>query len=172
MSEKINGASGVEQTYSVQQTKSAEAPKGIDTVPMVDSENTSDTPEAKAKAVLVEDIKKGNALYNETNIIGDFMGLIFDKKAGNYVTIEGFPEGTTLGEVRKKYNLPPGSLRHLVPAGGGNFDSYKVPSGSNGGYVYIYDDNLADGIGVSTRELKGMFPDKQFSPWYKAGTKE
>lgn len=136
-------------------------------VPMVD-DNQKPSKEVKAENALKNAIADGNATYVQTNPIGDFMGLVFDKKAGNYVDISNIPTGTTLGEIRKQYNLPPGSLRHLVTSGGGDFDSYKVPTDSNGkGYVYIYADDLTEGIGKSGSELKEMFPKKQFSPWYK-----
>lgn len=123
--------------------------------------------EAAAKAALTQTIANGDAVYSQSNIVGDALGLIFDKKVGNYVVIDNLPEGTTLGDIRKKYNLPPGSLRHMVASGGGDFDTYKTE-----GYVHIYASDLAEGLGISGRELKGMFPEKQFSPWYKAGTNE
>ena len=33
-------------------------------------------------------------------------------------------------------------------------------------------DDMQKGLGVSADELKEMFPDKQFSPWNKFGTKK
>ncbi len=166
-----NGANNINAVYGTQGTAPIAKDNEIGTIPMVnEDEKTKES--KKAEKTLENDIKNGNAIYNESNIIGDAFALVFDKKAGNYIIISGLEEGTTLGEIREKYNLPPGSLRHMVTKGGGNFDTYKVPSNDNGGYVHIYDDDLAEGLGISTRELKGMFPDKQFSPWYKNGTKE
>ena len=166
-----NGVNGVSSVYSATETNATQSSSEIGTIQMVNSDGKTEE-NIKAEKALENDIKKGNAIYNESNIIGDAIALIFDKNVGNYVVIKGFDKDTTLGEIREKYNLPNGSLRHMVPKGGGNFDTYKVPSNDNGGYVYIYDNDIAEGLGVSTRELKGMFPDKQFSPWYKLGTNE
>ena len=163
---KVSSTSGVSSTTETGKTS------GSNNIKMVD-DNSKPQEQVKAENALKNDIKNGNATYIQTNPIGDLIGLLADKKAGNYVDISNIPPGTTLGDIRKQYNLPPGSLRHLVSSGGGDFDSYKVPTDSNGnGYVYIYADDLAEGIGVSNKELKGMFPDKQFSPWYSWGTKE
>lgn len=169
---KISNASamsGVAQTSKTKATTKTSA--GDKPIPMVSGEPKNE-PAEKAKNALTAKIKDGQASYNQSNWGGDLMGLIFDKKAGDQVVITDLPEGTTLGDIRKQYNLPPGSLRHLVSSGGGDFDTYKAPTNSNGAYVYIYTDDLAEGVGVSERELKGMFPEKQFSPWYKLGTND
>ena len=82
-------------------------------VPMVD-DNQKPQEQVQAESKLKKDIQSGNAIYMQTNPVSDFIGLLFDKKGGNYVDISNIPSGTTLGDIRKQYNLPPGSLRHLV----------------------------------------------------------
>lgn len=160
---EVQEASGV---GSVKKTKQASGSKTIKMVP----DNQKPEKEVKAKKALETDIKNGNALYNETGPLG-VIGTLIDKgRVDNEIIISGFSKDTTLGDVRKKYNLPPGSLRHLVTSGGGNFDSYKVSE--LGGQVVIFADDMQEGLGVSAKELKKMFPDKQFSPWHSFGTKE
>ena len=151
---------------SVKKTKQASGSKTIKMVP----DNQKPEQEVKATNALKSDIKNGNALYNETGPFGAIGTLIDKGRVDNEIIISGFSKGTTLGDVRKKYNLPPGSLRHLVTSGGGNFDSYKVSD--LGGQVVIFADDMEQGLGVSAKELKKMFPDKQFSPWHSFGTKE
>jgi len=145
--------------------------KQIGTVPMVE-ENTKTPEQTKATNNLQITISDGNATYNESNLLGDIASFFMDKNVGNYIVIEGLPEGITLGEIKSKYNLPDGSLRHMVISGGGSFDAHTAPTGSKGAYFYVYDNDLAEGLGISTRELKDMFPETQFSPWYKLGTNE
>ena len=165
-------AADVSSTSGISRTTETGKTSGSNNIKMVD-ENSKPQEQVNAENALKKDIADGNAIYVQTNPIGDLMGFLFDKKGGNYVKISNIPSGTTLGDIKKQYHLPTGSLRHLVTSGGGNFDLHQVPTDHKGnGYVYIYADDLAEGIGNSDRELKGMFPDKQFSPWYKLGTKE
>ena len=160
---EVQEASGV---GSVKKTKQASGSKTIKMVP----DNQKPEQEVKATNALKSDIKNGNALYNETGPFGA-IGTLTDKgRVDNEIILSGFPKDTTLGDVRKKYNLPVGSLRHLVTSGGGNFDSYKVSE--LGGQVVIFADDMEQGLGVSAKELKQMFPDKQFSPWHSFRTKK
>lgn len=160
---EVQEASGV---GSVKKTKQASGSKTIKMVP----DNQKPEQEVKATNALKSDIKNGNALYNETGPFGAIGTLIDKGRVDNEIILSGFPKGTTLGDVRKKYNLPVGSLRHLVTSGGGNFDSYKVSE--LGGQVVIFADDMEQGLGVSAKELKQMFPDKQFSPWHSFRTKK
>lgn len=160
---EVKEASGV---GSVKKTKQA---SGSETIKMV-PDNRKPEQEVKATNALKSDIKNGNALYNETGPFGAIGTLIDKGRVDNEIIISGFPKDTTLGDIRKKYNLPVGSLRHLVTSGGGNFDSYKVSE--LGGQVVIFADDMQEGLGVSAKELKQMFPDKQFSPWHSFKTKE
>ena len=160
---EVQEASGV---GSVKKTKQASGSKTIKMVP----DNQKPEQEVKATNALKSDIKNGNALYNETGPFGAIGTLVDKGRVDNEIILSGFPKDTTLGDVRKKYNLPVGSLRHLVTSGGGNFDSYKVSELD--GPVYIFADDMQKGLGVSADELKEMFPEKQFSPWNKFGTKK
>ena len=160
---EVQEASGV---GSVKKTKQASGSKTIKMVP----DNQKPEQEVKATNALKSDIKNGNALYNETGPFGAIGTLIDKGRVDNEIILSGFPKDTTLGDVRKKYNLPVGSLRHLVTSGGGNFDSYKVSE--LGGQVVIFADDMEQGLGVSAKELKQMFPDKQFSPWHSFRTKK
>ena len=160
---EVQEASGV---GSVKKTKQASGSKTIKMVP----DNQKPEQEVKATNALKSDIKNGNALYNETGPLGAIGTLIDKGRVDNEIILSGFPKDTTLGDVRKKYNLPVGSLRHLVTSGGGNFDSYKVSE--LGGQVVIFADDMEQGLGVSAKELKQMFPDKQFSPWHSFRTKK
>ena len=160
---EVQEASGV---GSVKKTKQASGSKTIKMVP----DNQKPEQEVKATNALKSDIKNGNALYNETGPFGAIGTLIDKGRVDNEIILSGFPKDTTLGDVRKKYNLPVGSLRHLVTSGGGNFDSYKVSE--LGGQVVIFADDMEQGLGVSAKELKQMFPDKQFSPWQSFRTKK
>ena len=166
----ISSSGEVQGTSSVRRVKKTEQASGTKNVPMVDVENQKSEKEVKAQKALETDIKNGNALYNETGPFGAIGTLIDKGRVDNEIIISGFPKDTTLGDVRKKYNLPVGSLRHLVTSGGGNFDSYKVSE--LGGQVVIFADDMQEGLGVSAKDLKKMFPDKQFSPWHSFGTKE
>ena len=158
---EVQEASGV---GSVKKTKQASGSKTIKMVP----DNQKPEQEVKATNALKSDIKNGNALYNETGPFGAIGTLIDNKRrVDNEIIISGFPKDTTLGDIKKKYNLPAGSLKHLVKSGGGKFDNHKAPS-----TVVIFADDMQEGLGVSAKELKKMFPAKQFSPWYSFGTKE
>lgn len=166
----ISSSREVMSTSNIQETQKTKATSKTKNVPMVDGKKRRSDAEIKAQAKLKEDIKNNDILYNETGIFGA-LGTLFDKgRIDNEIIFSDFPEGTTLGDIRKRYNLPPGSLRHLVSSGGGNFDSYKVSELD--GPVYIFADDMQKGLGVSAGELKEMFPDKQFSPWNKFGTKK
>ena len=159
----------VKETSGVGGVQKAKPASGSKTIKMV-SDNQKPEQEVKAKKALEADIKNGNALYNETGFFGAIGTLIDKGRVDNEIILSGFSKDTTLGDVRKKYNLPPGSLRHLVTSGGGNFDSYKVSE--LGGQVVIFADDMEQGLGVSDKELKKMFPAKQFSPWNSFSTKE
>lgn len=165
----ISSSGEVQGTSGVGSVKKTKQESGSKTIKMV-SDNQKPEQEVKAKKALEADIKNGKALYNETGLFGAIGTLIDKGRVDNEIILSGFSKDTTLGDVRKKYNLPVGSLRHLVTSGGGNFDSYKVSE--LGGQVVIFADDMEQGLGVSAKELKKMFPDKQFSPWHKMSTKE
>lgn len=156
----IPSSGEVQSTSSVGGTKGTKPASGTKNVPMVDEKNQKPEQQVKAKKALEKEIKSGNAVYNETSFFGVIGTLVERGRIDNEVLIT-VPSGTKLGDIRKKYNLPPGSLRHMVTSGGGNFDSYEVS-----GIVNIYADDMEKGLGVSGKELKKMFPDKQFSSWY------
>lgn len=163
----ISSSSEVQGTSSVVNVKKTEQASGTKNVPMVDVENQKSEKEINAQKALEDDINNENAWYNETGFFGA-IGTLFDSgRIDNEIIISGFPEGTTLGDIKKKYNLPAGSLKHLVESGGGKFDNHKAPS-----TVVIFADDMQEGLGVSAKELKKMFPPKQFSPWHSFGTKE
>ena len=162
----ISSSGEVQEASGVGSVKKTEQASGTKNVPMV-GENQKSEKEVNAQKALEADITNGNALYNETGFWGA-IGTLMDKgRIDNEIIISGFPEGTTLGDIKKKYNLPAGSLKHLVESGGGKFDNHKAPS-----TVVIFADDMQEGLGVSAKELKKMFPDKQFSPWHSFGTKE
>lgn len=115
-----------------------------------------------AKAKLTEEIAKGNALYNQTSPIGWLGQAIDGQKVGSEIIITGIPDGTTLGQVSRMYNLPAGALRHNSAGGGGDFDKHKVC----GGTVTVHVDHMASGLGITTDQLKEMFPDEAFSNWH------
>ncbi len=173
----VNGTNGVNAAsslYSTSEVSASNSSSEIGTIQMVSEDSKSEETQKanKAKQTLENDINKGNAIYNQTNWFGNFIAAVEDDKMGDFVIIKGLPNDITLGEIKVKYNLPDGSLKHMISSGGGNFNTYNPPTNSDGGYVRIYSDDFAEALGISTRELKGMFPDKQFSPWYKLGTKE
>lgn len=166
----VSGVGASSEATYVSGASGSSKSKEIGTIEMVDNNDNGVSPEEqakqkKAKETLTKAIADGNADYNQTNLLGSLGGLIFDKNGGDYVTLS-VPNGTSLGDIRKQYNLPPGSLRHLVISGGGDFDSYIIGSKSCPGPAYIYTDNLAEGLGITKRELKGMFPPEHFSSWY------
>ena len=127
-------------------------------------DETQTPPQKKAQASFKEYINNGNALYNETSLIGLTAQLFSKQKMGNEIIVDGFPKGTTLGDVKKMFNLPDGSLRHMVARGGGDFDKYKVEE--LGRQVIIPAKSLEDAFGISSSELKKMFPDEQYSNWH------
>ena len=163
----MSGATPMDPMDSGKATRTKQTSK-VGNVPMADAnrdvtaEQQAQKKQDAAKAQLQTDIKNGNALYNQTSPIG-WLGQIIDgQKIGSEIIISGLPEGTTLGDVSKMYNLPAGSLRHNSAGGGGNFDKHKV----YGGTVTVHVDDMATGLGITTNALKDMFPDEAFSNWH------
>lgn len=166
----VSSSREVMSTSNVHEIQKTKATPKTKNVPMVDGKKRRSNAEIKAQAKLKEDIKNDNVFYNETGIFGAIGTLIDKGRIDNEIRFFNFPKDTTLGDIKKRYNLPPGSLRHLVTTGGGDFDSYKVSELD--GPVYIFADDMQKGLGVSADELKEMFPDKQFSPWNENVLKE
>lgn len=157
----VQGQTGIHST-GTQQTS------GAGNVPMADAsrditaEQQAQKKKDAAKAKLTAEIQNGNALYNQTSPLG-WLGQVIDgQKVGSEIIITGIPEGTTLGQVSKMYNLPAGALRHNSAGGGGNFDQHKVC----GGTVSVNIEHMAEGLGITTDQLKDMFPDEAFSNWH------
>jgi hypothetical protein len=166
----VSGASGNNPIQGKNDIKASGTQKsnGAGNVPMADAnrdvtaEEQAKKKQDAAKARLTENIKNGDALYNQTSPIGWFGQVIDGQKVGSEIIITGIPEGTTLGQVSAMYNLPAGSLRHNSAGGGGNFNLHKVC----GGTVSVHVDHMAQGLGITTDALKDMFPDEAFSNWH------
>ncbi len=166
----VSGASGNNPIQGKNGAKVSGTQKtnGAGNIPMADAnrditaEEQAKKKQDAAKAKLTEEIAKGNALYNQTSPIG-WLGQVIDgQKVGSEIIITDIPEGTTLGQVSKMYNLPAGALRHNSAGGGGNFDLHKVC----GGTVAVNIEHMAEGLGITTDQLKEMFPDEAFSNWH------
>ena len=166
----VNGASGNQPVQGAHtgKTSGGKTVKGAGNVPMADAnrdvtaEEQAKKKQDAAKANLQACIESGDAIYNQTSPIGWLGQFIDGQKVGSEIIISGFPEGTTLGQVSAMYNLPAGSLRHNSSGGGGNFNLHKVC----GGTVSVSIKDMAEGLGISTDDLKAMFPDESFSNWH------
>ena len=102
----VSSSREVMSTSNVHEIQKTKATPKTKNVPMVDGKKRRSDAEIKAQAKLKEDIKNNNILYNETGLFGA-LGTLFDKgRIDNEIIFSKFPEGTTLGDIRKRYNLP------------------------------------------------------------------
>jgi len=108
---------------------------------------------------LEKDIANGDAEYTPwyspdkllCNLIESGGASLFQ----NEITVK-CPNGTTMGEVKEKYNLPDGALKSYVCCGqlaGGNRDTYTV----DGGMVWFSAEAFAKNNGLTLEQVKSFF---------------
>ena len=139
-------------------------------IPMVDTDeveaNEREAEKAAkqqaAKETLRETINAGNATYYETNIVGMALDYYTYGNGHDKIFLTNLPEGTVMKDIKTKYNLPVGSLKHNIPREVKERDYYAP-----GSVVTVFVDDFCEATGLSKRELKGMFPENQYSHWYQ-----
>lgn len=164
MVESVNGNSRVnpQRGIEVQKQYKSKAPTFVNFV-----KDKNLTPkQAEALKNLTNLISNGKAQFVDSSLLEDFVGLIMDGRAGDYVHVTGFADPNqklTFGEAKRilKLNLPPGSLKHnKSERGGGNFDEYDVPKNNGQYYLNIFVDDLEEATGLTKKELLELFPKK------------
>ncbi len=160
MVEGINGTTKVQTPVNVNNTKQKESNKGI----VIFTKKGLTPAQERAVESLKEQIAKGNATYHNPGIIETVLNYMIDHKTGDYIRIENYAdpnEKISLGDVKGilQLNLPPGSLLcNKTQRGGGNFDLYDAPQHDDGTYyIDIFVNDLAEGTGLSEKEIQVMF---------------
>ena len=127
-----------------------------------DNENTVNTNKVKdpdkTTAAIKKEINAGNAEY-----VGAFRAAFrqMDRHKhlnGAVIMLSEVPAGCeTLGDIKRKFNLPDGCLRNniLKGMGGGDFDKFKAYPP-----ISIHVETLAEGLGVTVDEIKAWFNEK------------
>ena len=149
-----------EKSTTVEMTSGT--PLGYDTELVSGDEETKTE---KAKSELQKAIDAGNVKYESPNIIDKIAGLIMDEKWGDYIVVKGIEPGTTLGEIKKLYNLPDGSLRHNTVRLGVNFmDDIELTGDDQTGngtcQAIIYLSDLSTALDLSPEEIQKMIENK------------
>ena len=110
----------------------------------------------KARKALMEAIANGNVTYMNLNPVIAFYQFTEKQAYGDQLSITNIPEGTTLGQVKRQYNLPDGALKHMWTKKTDNYDLDSAPV--RNGYVYFTVSEFAKNNGLTVDDVKKMFP--------------
>ena len=144
-----------EKSAESEQTETKRAGSVFDVAGMTE---TAKNPPDNDKTInaLKEEIANGNAeCINQFKYLFRQLDRHKNITAGSFIMLEKVPDGCkTLGDVKRKLNLPDGCLRNniLKLAGGGDFDKHDAEAP-----LSISVDALAYGLGISPKEIKELF---------------
>jgi len=140
--EKAESASSAGSIFTMAEVQEQKGGKGID--------------KEKTLATIKKERESGNA-----ECINQFQYIFrqWDRHKlhtqGSFIMLDRVPEGCkTLGDVKRKLNLPDGCLVNNNPKlnGGGGLDDKDAEAP-----LSISVDILADGLGISPKEIKALF---------------